>query len=168
MKNIIFAFLLAFSVNLFATEENPSFILHDIDGKSVEVIDIKEGLKFVGHERPVFLVMFGHRCPPCKIEIPILIDLAKRYKDKLSIIAVEVQGYSSDEIKRFRKEYGINYTLISGRENSNFVAHVAQRAGWKGAIPLLIAIDKKGEVQYLHAGPISASKLESLISELNK
>jgi thiol-disulfide isomerase/thioredoxin len=112
--------------------------------------------------------MFGHSCPPCIAEIPTLIDLAERYKGKLSIIAVEVQGFSSDQLKKFRDNYGINYTLISGKENSNFVAHVAQRAGWKGMIPLLIAIDKKGEVQFLHTGPVGSSKLESLISELNK
>jgi len=45
------------------------------------------------------------------------------------------------------------------------VGHVAQRAGWKGMIPFLIAIDKRGEVQMIHAGPIKASKLESLISK---
>jgi thiol-disulfide isomerase/thioredoxin len=168
MKNIIFAFLLMFSINLLASEESPSFTLYDIDGKSIEVLDIKEGLKFVGHDNAVFLIMFGHNCPPCKVEIPILKYLAQNYKGKLSIIALEVQGYSSDELKKFRDEYEINYTLISGKENSNFVGHVAQRAGWKGAIPLLIAIDKKGEVQYLHAGPIKTSKLESLITQLNK
>jgi len=168
MKNIIFSFLLMFSINLLASEETPSFVLQDIDGKSIEVLDVKEGLKFIGHEHAVFLIMFGHNCPPCKIEIPTLKYLAQNYKDKLSIIAVEVQGYNSDELKKFRDEYGINYTIISGKENSNFVGHVAQRAGWKGMIPLLIAIDKKGEVQYLHAGPIKASKLESLIPQLNK
>jgi len=168
MKNIIFTLLLTLSINIFAQDELSTFKLHDIDGNGVEVIDIEKGLIFKGHKNAVFLIMFGHKCPPCIEEIPTLIDLTNRYKDRLTIVALEVQGYSSEEIKGFRKEYGINYTLISGKENSNFVGHIAQRAGWKGAIPMLIAIDKKGEVQLIHEGAIKSSKIDELINKLNQ
>ncbi len=93
MKNVIVALFLAISsFNLSAQEASPSFILKDIDGNSIEVIDIKEGLIFKGHQHAVLLLMFGHNCPPCKAEIPTLKELYKKHKDKLSIIALEFKG----------------------------------------------------------------------------
>jgi thiol-disulfide isomerase/thioredoxin len=168
MKNIIFALLLTLSINLYAQDDLSTFKLYDIDGKSVEVIDIEEGLRFIGHENAVFLIIFGHRCPPCLEEIPTFIELANRYKDKLTIVAIEAQGYSSQELREFRRKTGINYTLISGAEHKEFLAHIAQRSGWKGAIPMLIAINKNGEVKVVKYGQIKESYAQELISKLNK
>ncbi len=167
MKNIILTLLfLLFSINLYA--DNPSFVLTDSQGNKLHVQDTKNGLIFQEHKNGIFLTMFGHNCPPCMEEIPEFIELTKKYGDKLTIISIEVQGYNSSQVEAFRKANGINYTLLSGNDNINFVRHIVQRAGWKGVIPYLIAIDKNGDVQVVQAGLFKKSSLEDLVKTLNK
>ncbi len=169
MKNIILALLLTLSTALYAgDEEMSSFTLTNTQDEQIHVSDIKEGLLFKEHKNAVFLLMFGHNCPPCKEEIPNFIELTKKYKNKLTVIAVEVQGYNNEQLKAFKKEHGINYDLIAGEDNYDFVKHIVQRAGWKGAIPFLIAIDKNGTVQFVQAGLLEKESLEELIEKLNK
>ncbi len=169
MKNIILTVLLTLSTALYAdSKEMSSFTLTNTKGEQIHVSDIKEGLLFKEHQNAVFLLMFGHNCPPCKEEIPNFIELTKKYKDKLTVIGVEVQGYKSEQLKAFKTENGINYNLVSGEENYDFVKHIVQRAGWKGAIPFLIAIDKNGAVQLVQAGLIKKESLEGLVEKLNK
>ncbi len=166
MKNIILTVLLLLSINLYA--DNPSFVLTDSQGNQLHVQDTKDGLVFQEHKNGVLLTMFGHNCPPCKEEIPEFIELTKKYGDRLTIISIEVQGYKSEQVEAFRKSNGINYTLLSGDDNINFVKHIVQRSGWKGAIPFLIAIDKNGDVKVVQAGLIKKSSLEDLVKTLNK
>ncbi len=166
MKNIILTILFLFSINLYA--DNPSFVLTDSQGNKIHVQDTKNGLIFQEHKNGVLLTMFGHNCPPCREEIAEFIELTKKYGDKLTIISIEVQGYKSEQVEAFRKSNGINYTLLSGDDNINFVRHIVQRSGWNGAIPFLIAIDNKGEVQVVQAGLIKKDSLEDLIKTLNK
>ncbi len=165
MKNIILTILLLVSVNLYA--DNPSFVLTDSQGNKLHVQDTKDGLVFEEHKNAVLLTMFGHNCPPCREEIPEFIELTKKYGDKLTIISIEVQGYKSNQVEDFRKSNGINYTLLSGDDNYNFVKHIVQRSGWRGAIPFMIAIDKKSNVKVVQAGLIKKSSLEDLIKTLN-
>jgi len=166
MKNIILALLFIFSINLYA--DNPSFTLTDSQGNQLHVQDTKDGLIINEHKNAILLTMFGHNCPPCREEIPQFIELTKKYGDKLTIISIEVQGYNSNQVEAFRRANGINYTLLSGEDNRDFVIHIIQRSGWKGAIPFLIAIDKRGEVQVVQAGLIKKSSLEDLVKILNK
>jgi peroxiredoxin len=169
MKKIVLTFLLIISTTLYAnSEELSTFTLTNTEGEQINITDIKEGFIFKEHKNAVFLLMFGHNCPPCKEEIPNFIELTKKYKDKLTIIGVEVQGYKSEELKKFRTKEGINYNLVSGEDNYDFVKHIVQRAGWKGAIPFLIAIDKNGAVQLVQPGLIKKASLEELIEKLNK
>jgi thiol-disulfide isomerase/thioredoxin len=174
VKNIILTILITLSSVLYAESQNtdnqskPSFTLTTTDGKEIHVDDIKEGLLFKEHQNAVFLLMFGHNCPPCKEEIPNFIELTEKYKDKLTIVAVEVQGYSNEKLKEFKEDNSINYNLVSGKDNYDFVKHIVQRAGWQGAIPFLIAIDKHGVVQALQAGLIKKESLEELVGKLNK
>jgi len=169
VKNIILTVLLILSTTLYAnSEELSTFTLTNTEGEQIHIQDIKEGLLFKEHRNAVFLLMFGHNCPPCKEEIPNFIELTAKYKDKLTVIAVEVQGYTTEQIRAFKQQYGINYSLVSGKENYDFVKHIVQRAGWKGAIPFLIAIDKYGAVQVIQAGLIKKESLEELVWKLNR
>jgi len=87
--------------------------------------------------------------------------------NRLAIVAIEVQGYKTAQLAEFKKTEGINYTLVSGQDNQDFVQHIFQRAGWKGQIPFLVAIDKNGEVQDIKAGMLGKETLEKLVTILN-
>ena len=141
----------------------------DIKGKTYDVMGTEQGLNIKGLEgKVIFLEFFGHKCPPCLESIPHLIKLQKKHKDKLAIISIEVQGYSHEETKKFAKEKGMNYIVVSEEKASELVNYIQQRAQWRGSIPFLVALDTKGDVQFVQAGMLPEASLEALISQLSK
>ncbi|NEW59897.1 TlpA family protein disulfide reductase [Sulfurovum sp. bin170] len=167
MKKIILIILLALTVTLQAEFEK--FTLTNTEGEKFNITESKDGLVFEEHKgKAIFLVLFGHNCPPCKEEIPELVELTEKYKDKLEIIAIEAQRYSVEQLKAFKKENGINYNLVTGKEHDDFVGYIANKAQWNGAIPFLIAIDKNGAVDSMEQGFIPKKTLEELIEKLTK
>ncbi len=152
-----------------ASKLNYDMSMTDIKGKTYEVAGTEQGLKIKGLEgKIVFLEFFGHKCPPCLKSIPHLIKLQKKHKDKLAIVAIEVQGYNNSELKSFAKKKGMNYITVSDEKVKGIVDYISQRAEWQGSIPFLVAMDKKGTVQYVQAGMLPEASLEELIKQLDK
>ncbi len=168
--SIITLILITLTVTINA-QEPISFTLTTINDKNITVSETKEGLDF--HEfkgKAVILTLFGHRCPPCKKEIPELIELTNEHKNDLEIVAVEAQLYPKDSLKEFVAEHKMNYNVVAGYDHNDFIAYIANRAGYSKGIPLplLIAINKDGEVESVQAGLIGKSELEQLIKDLNE
>lgn len=164
-----------FAVNSFALGANTStiseniFNIKDITGSSYTVEALPNGLQFKELKgKIVFLEFFGHRCPPCNKSIPKYISLQKKYKDKLAIVAIEVQGLSTQQTAEFAKQKGINYITISQMDAGMLTEHVAARASWSGAIPFLIILNQKGEVETMQAGLIPEDALANVIETLSK
>ena len=143
--------------------------LTDVSGKTYNVTGTEQGLKIQGLEgKVVFLEFFGHKCPPCLASIPHLINLQNKHKDKLAIISIEVQGYNHAQTAAFAKAKRMNYIVASEEKTSNLVNYIQQRAQWKGSIPFLVALDTKGDVQFVQAGMLPESSLEDLFNQLSK
>ncbi len=141
----------------------------DITGKTYDVTGTEQGLNIKGLEgKVIFLEFFGHKCPPCLASIPHLIKLQKKHKDNLAIVSIEVQGYNHEQVKKFAKEKGMNYIVVSEEKASELVNYIQQRAQWRGSIPFLVALDTKGDVQFVQAGMLPEASLEELISQLSK
>ena len=139
----------------------------DINGKIYKVLGTEQGLNIEGLEgKVVFLEFFGHKCPPCLASIPHLVELQKKYKDTLAIVAIEVQGYNSVQTKAFAKEKSLNYIVVSEENASKLVNYIQQRAQWRGSIPFLVALDTKGDVQFVQPGMMPKASLEELIGQL--
>jgi len=147
------------------------FELVDSEGKTLHVNEVTNGITFQEHkEKVVFLLFFGHRCPPCLGEIPELIELQKEKGDKLAIIGMEVQRLPKEQLPAFKSAKKINYTLLSDgtRENSKFVSYIAERAQWRGSIPFLVGISPNGEVNFVHVGGMRKKSLEQVFDQLSK
>jgi len=141
----------------------------DINGKTYTVEGTDQGLLIQGLQgKVVFLEFFGHKCPPCLASIPHLIALQEKYKDKLAIVSIEVQGYNNEQTKKFAKDKNINYIVLSEEKASDVVSYIQQRAQWRGSIPFLVALDTKGDVQFVQAGMIPEESLEDLIKQLSE
>lgn len=173
MRKLLFSTL--FSLSLLsaevATATNPTLptmSLKDTHGKTYKVQGTEQGLKIEGMEgKVVFLEFFGHQCPPCLASIPHLINLQNKYKDKLAIIAIEVQGYTPERVATFVKQKGMNYIVASESNAAELVRYIQQRAQWRGSIPFLVVMDKKGAVQFVQAGMLPEETLEKLVDELS-
>lgn len=149
-----------------AKKEILSFTLNTIDGKTLNITEIDNGLRFEEFkDKAIFVIFFGYRCPPCVKEMPILIELTKKYKD-LEIVAIEVQGYDNEELKAYGKRKGINYNLISSDEHMDFISYIQQKANWHGSIPFLLGLNSKGIVSIVHTGGIGKDALEGAYKDL--
>ena len=174
MKKLFSTFLLLLSLLTYtqAAEDKKyaaEMTMTDITGKTYEVSGTEQGLNIKGLEgKVIFLEFFGHKCPPCLASIPHLINLQNKYKEDLAIISIEVQGYSHEEVKAFAEEKGMNYIVVSEEKASELVNYIQQRAQWRGGIPFLVAMDTKGDVQFVQAGMLPESSLEELFSQLSK
>lgn len=167
LKKLLALTLLLFSLLTSLHAEYP-MSMTDIKGKTYKVTGTEQGLNIQGLEgKIVFLEFFGHKCPPCIKSIPHLIKLQKKYKNKLAIVAIEVQGYSNSQLKSFVKKKGINYIAVSDEKADGIVDYISQRAQWQGSIPFMVAMDRKGNVQFVQAGMLPESSLEELIKQLD-
>jgi len=170
MKKILFSILLillSFSVSSQASNQTIMNIT-DIKGITYQVTGTTEGFRIKGLEgKIIFLEFFGHRCPPCLRSIPHLIKLQEKYKDKLAIISIEVQGLNNTQLQHFSKQKGMNYIVATNEKAASFTNYVSQRAQWRGSIPFMVALDKKGNVQFIQAGMLPEASLEELIRQLD-
>ncbi len=174
MNKLLLTIILSIVTLLYA-EETPSFTLTTIDNKSITVNQLnisktETGLEFVEFKgKAVLLTLWGHRCPPCLKEIPEFISLTNKHKDDLEIVAIEAQRYPTDKIKTFIKDHNINYNVVAGVEHNDFINYIASMAGYTRGIPLplMIAVNKDGEVEQVRAGLVREDELEMLIEDLN-
>lgn len=174
MKKLCSTFLLLLSLLTYTqAAEDKKYLaemtMTDITGKTYDVAGTEQGLNIKGLEgKVVFLEFFGHLCPPCLASIPHLIKLQQKHKDNLAIVSIEVQGYNNKELKAFAEEKGMNYIVVSEEKAPELVNYIQQRAQWRGGIPFLVAMDTKGDVQFVQAGMLPEESLEELISQLSK
>jgi thiol-disulfide isomerase/thioredoxin len=168
LSSLLFISLLTTTQAVEKTSPSPLMSMTDTNGKTYKVQGTEQGLKIEGLEgKVVFLEFFGHKCPPCLASIPHLIKLQEKYKDTLAIVSIEVQGYNSAQMTAFAKEKKMNYIVIPEETASELVNYIQQRAQWRGSIPFLVALDTKGDVQFVQAGMLPEDSLEELITQLS-
>ena len=172
MKKILASLLLIASFVTASQAEEPKvdkLTMTTTDGKTLHMTGTTTGLVFEEFKgKVVFLEFFGNHCPPCLRMVEHYKRLQEKYRDKLVIIAVEVQGLSNSQLKEFVKRKGINYITISQEKAGELVPYVSARARWQGSIPFLIILDKKGDVQLVQVGMLPEAGLEKAIEKLSK
>ena len=173
MKKLFLTLALAFisTTSIISADTPMVYTLTTTDSKTITIEDTKKGLNFKEFKgKAVILTLFGHRCPPCIREIPSFVTLTNNHLNNLAIVAIEAQNYPENEVKEFQKEHKMNYNIVAGINHNDFITYVSGRAGYTSGIPLplLIAIDKHGEVQNVHAGELTLDELETLVKDLNK
>ncbi len=168
MKKLLTLLLIMAFTTIVQAYQYPKMSMTDITGKTYSVQGTEQGLTIEGLEgKIVFLEFFGHKCPPCLASIPHLIELQNKYKDKVAIVAIEVQGYNNAQTAEFAKSKGINYITVSEEKASALVNYIQQRAQWRGSIPFLVALDPHGDVQFVQAGMLRPAQYEELIKQLS-
>ncbi|MBU0529309.1 TlpA family protein disulfide reductase, partial [bacterium] len=84
----------------------PGFKLATISGEEFYLSDY-EG-------KVIMLNFWGTWCPPCRKEIPDLVNLQEKYnKDGLEIVGITLNSGSASEIQKFANDKQMNYTILT-------------------------------------------------------
>ena len=116
----------------------PDFKLAGLDGKPVTLAG--------SHGKVILLNFWATWCGPCRAEIPDLIELQNKYKDRLQILGLVVDDDDVDAIKEFVEKFGINYPVA--------IAGDATRIQYGGiaALPTSFVLDADGRIVQKHEG----------------
>jgi peroxiredoxin len=113
------------------------FTLKDLNGKSVTLSDFKG--------KPVLIEFWATWCPPCRLSVPGLEKLHKRYSSKgLVVLGISVDQ-EWDTVKTFAAENGVTYTVLKG--DDDVITKYQVRT-----IPMLIIMNKEGNIAKRYLG----------------
>ena len=116
----------------------PAFKLDTLDGKPVSLAD--------AHGKVILLNFWATWCGPCRAEIPDLIELQNKYKDRLQIIGLTVDDDDPAAIKKVVEKTGINYPVAMASDE------VRMKYGGIAALPTSFMLDSEGRVMQKHEG----------------
>jgi len=130
----------------------PDFSLLSVDGKTVKLSDYKGKI--------VIVDFWATWCGPCRKGIPDLIEIQKEFKDDVVVIGISLDRDTKQDVPKFVKNYGINYSIVygDGKVDRNF--------GGIEAIPTAFVIDRKGNIVDKHVGLVPKSTYVNLINKI--
>jgi len=136
MQKLFFLILLAVVVAVPACKapQNsslPPVDLKDLQGQTVQLAS------FQG--KPLVINFWATWCGPCRMEIPMINDLHRKYsKENLVILGVSTDEDGAEAVKTFMKEVPIVYPVYLGGDG------VTEKFGGVWALPTTYFFDKQG------------------------
>ncbi len=129
------ALLSAISCERAATQPGavaPDFRLNDLTGQT----------RFLNAElaRPVVLTFFATWCAPCREEIPHLIDIHSRFRNRATVLCVDVDPENIDKIQSIARSLSIPYPILLDEGKKVMAAYGVQE------LPTTFIIGPNGRV----------------------
>jgi thiol-disulfide isomerase/thioredoxin len=95
-------------------------------------------------------------CPPCREEIPELLELKREFKDRLEIVGISEDDDPPVEVLKFARKQGMTYPIVMA------TGELIDAYGGVPALPTSFLIDTQGRVVQKHSGlyPIEGYDLE--------
>ena len=133
---------------------NLNFTVKDINGKDVDLSSFKGNV--------IILDFWATWCPPCRKEIPGYIELYNKYKSQgFAVVGVSVDESLAD-LKKFVKQYKINYPILIGHDREDLQRAFAPIPGY----PTSFVIGRDGRICSRHTGDRPLDQLERKIKAL--
>jgi thiol-disulfide isomerase/thioredoxin len=85
-------------------------------------------------------------CPPCREEIPELLELKKEYQDRLEIVGVSEDDDPPAKVLKFARQQGMTYPIVMA------TPELVESYGGVAALPTTFLIDPQGRVVQKHSG----------------
>jgi len=116
----------------------PAFAVKGIDGSTVNLAGARG--------KVVLLNFWATWCGPCRMEVPDLVELQKKYQDRLQVIGLVVDDADEDAVRKFAKRYSINYPVAMASDEMRI------QFGGVPQLPTSFIIDAQGRVVQKHIG----------------
>jgi thiol-disulfide isomerase/thioredoxin len=119
-------------------DQAPEFAVKGIDGGPVNLA--------AARGKVVLLNFWATWCGPCRMEVPDLVELQKKYQDRLQVIGLVVDDADEDAVRKFAKHYAINYPVAMTTDEMRI------QFGGVPALPTSFIINAQGRVVQKHIG----------------
>jgi len=135
-------------------EDGSNYQLTDLAGKPIRLADLRG--------KAVWVNFFTTWCPPCQAEVPILREMAERYRDRgLEIVAISVQETSPADVAAYARTYQLGYTI--GFDGSGKIFREYKAYG----LPTQVFIDPNGVIANVIGAPLdeagAAAQIERVL-----
>jgi peroxiredoxin len=129
------------------------YTVKDMNGADVRLASYKGKI--------ILLNFWATWCPPCKVEIPDLIELQEQYKDDIVVLGFSVDD-TADQLKPFAEEYRMNYPVLVGLGHEN----IQEAYGPMWGIPVTVIIGRDGKIAKKQSGIRTKEQIEREIKAL--
>jgi thiol-disulfide isomerase/thioredoxin len=119
-----------------------------------------EAFSMTGNDQSVTLLVFWATwCRPCLMEVPTLVKLHDKYRDKnFRVVSINVDDKEGKKVKSIVKEFGITYPVLMGDEE------VMHQFGGVEALPTSFLIGRDGRIREKLQGLYPEEHLDGLVA----
>jgi thiol-disulfide isomerase/thioredoxin len=121
--------------------------MKDLDGRVISTASLKG--------KVVIVNFWATWCPPCRAEIPDLIKLQEKYKDRLQIIGISDDDDPPAVVKKWASEHGMNYPIVMSNDDLRKVFVGVS------ALPTSFILNPESKMMIRHVGMLQAPVTEA-------
>jgi len=129
----------------------PDINMTSLDGNAINTL--QRNNKFL------LMSFWATTCSSCVKEMPHLIDLQKRFTDKIDVVGVAMYYDNLEHVHEMIKRRGLNYNIVFDGNGK-----IGEAFGGIRLTPTSFLINARGQVIYQKIGDIDFHKLEQTIT----
>jgi thiol-disulfide isomerase/thioredoxin len=146
--------LVMLPVSIFGQGRKPQALaLKDLKGRTVRLSDYKE--------KVVLLNFWATWCPPCRAEMPDLVNWQKEYGRRgLQVIGITYPPTEISEVRVFVRSVKVNYPILLGDKETKALFYPGE------TLPITVVIDRDGNIREVIEGILLPEEFEQKIKPL--
>jgi thiol-disulfide isomerase/thioredoxin len=132
----------------------PDFSLVDVAGES------RSGAEWSGRVRIVNF--WATWCPPCRREIPLLIELQEEYGERVQVIGIAIDDL--DAVQAYAADAGFNYPVLVGQQEAIELGNdfLPDFVG----LPFTVIVDAGDRITDVHVGELHREEAEAFLRKV--
>ena len=130
----------------------PDFALERLSGETFHLSDHRG--------KVVAINVWATWCPPCREEIPDLIEVQKQMRGEVLFVGVSIDKGGPEKVRAFAEEFGINYPVVIDDGT------VVRKYGPMPGIPTTIFVGPRGKVRTRAIGLLTEENVRPVLKAL--
>jgi peroxiredoxin len=133
----------------------PDFTLSTLEGDFLSLADYQG--------QPVLINFWASWCPPCRLEMPDLVETYETHKDEgFVILAVDLTFQDSiRNVEAFVKEFGMTFPVLL--DHDSVVTNGLYRLL---GLPMSVFVNREGIVTRIHIGAMTGEQVDEFVAEI--